>query len=128
MPAHVSEQIAPAVLADVLITSSDSPARPRVRGDIEPEPLEHAHHRILVGDADAVEPHVGAVVDAIEVEPEMPPRLPGRQRELRAIPIGIAPRIPFVRQIAEPGEVMFAVEFVGRIGDPIALQPEAGSG
>ena len=64
------------------------------------------------GDFRAVEPDFGPVVDAVEIEPDVPSGLPCGQGELGPIPVGIAPRIPLVRKMAEFREVMFPIEFI----------------
>ena len=50
---------------------------------------EHAGHLRFVGHLLAVYPKVGAIIDAVEVEPHAPSAFAGRYGELRAEPIGV---------------------------------------
>ena len=92
--------------------------------DVELKPLEHAGHGVRVGDAHTVQPHAGAVVDGVEVQPDPLARGQVRQRELGAIPPRIAPWIALVGQVAEPGQIVLGVKGVAGIGDPIRVQPD----
>ena len=84
-------------------------ACPGSAGHVETIPRERAHDLLAVGDLHAVEPHVGPIVDPLEVEPNVLPLEQCRQIELGAIPIGIFPGIPLVGQMAELGQIVLGL-------------------
>ena len=93
-------------------------------GYVEAEALKHAGDFVVAGNQLAVDPDIGAVVDAVKMEPDDLAFEIGGQGELGAEPVGLGPGVFLVGKMAVFVEVIAKVLLRAGVGNPHVVEAD----